>query len=650
MSSTMKELRLISIEMENFKGCGHRVVDLGGHDLMILGENGCGKTTHYDAVSWVLFGKDAQGRTPGDKPSDFHVKPNGSQGTGIMPTATVVLDVDGETVTLKKVYRELWTKPRGCAEQRYSGNTTDCFIDGVPKKESEYKAFVSSFVTEDRWRLLTDVYYFCNDMPWKERRALLFDLCKVGDDAEILAEQPQFAPLLSEIGRHSLDDCRIRLRSDRLKANKALDAYPIRIDECAKMVSDFSEIDFEGARADLSRKQAAYDEIQSRISGIVHQAELEKAQNRLAAASNRLDALENENTAYRQSQSVCAADPCDAIRTELDSISHRLSDCENEFERDQSAVVTAELRLDEYRERWHKIGKEKWAGDKICPNCGQPLPAHKIEDAKAEFESGKRLRQKQIAGDSEPLKNGISSMKKRMDDLEREMSDLRMKRKELLDALSSAVPPKQSEIRDLPDYEGRRASISAELSQAGQEVQRLRDENNALVNELRGKAAVLSLEMDSIRGQLAKEKLLADARARMERYDAERKAAGEEVSRIDGLLYLADAFTRYKSNRITDTVNALFENTRFRLFVPQVNGGLAECCDPILSDGRPYGTVSDGEKAKMGLDVINALMRAYDMRLPVFIDKAGEITNIPKLDTQTIVMKAMEGQKELKYA
>ena len=343
-------------------------------------------------------------------------------------------------------------------------------------------------------------------------------------------------------------------------------------------------------------------------------------------------------------------DPCEALRAELDKVSRSLTDRENAFERNNAAVVAAELRLDDYRERWRKIGEEKWSGDKVCPNCGQPLPAHKIADAKAEFEANKRSRQQQLVGDSEPLKQEVADKKKHMNALDQEIAALRLKQQELSAKLETAAPPERPEICDLPDYAARKAAISAELTQAGQEARRLREDNSALENELRGKAAVLSAEIDGLRSQLAKETVLADARARMERYASERQAVGEEVSRLDGLLFLADEFTRYKSQRITDAVNALFDNTRFRLFVPQVNGGLSECCDPILADGRPYGTVSDGEKAKMGLDAINALMRAYDMRLPVFIDKAGEITDIPKLDTQTIVMKALEGQKELKYA
>ncbi|NBI84395.1 hypothetical protein D3Z48_21360, partial [Clostridiaceae bacterium] len=99
----MKTIKLLTLEMEHFKGSGHRVVEFGGRDMTILGENGLGKTTHYDAVSWVLFGRDSQGRKPGER--DFNIKPNGTEGTGVMPAVTVVLSVDGAPLALKKVYR-----------------------------------------------------------------------------------------------------------------------------------------------------------------------------------------------------------------------------------------------------------------------------------------------------------------------------------------------------------------------------------------------------------------------------------------------------------------------------------------------------------------------------------------------------------------
>lgn len=49
-------------------------------------------------------------------------------------TGTFRLD-DGQTVTLKKVFREVWKRKRGSAAEEYSGNTIDYQINGVPCKE-----------------------------------------------------------------------------------------------------------------------------------------------------------------------------------------------------------------------------------------------------------------------------------------------------------------------------------------------------------------------------------------------------------------------------------------------------------------------------------------------------------------------------------
>ncbi len=642
----MKTIKLLTLEMEHFKGSGHRVVEFGGRDMTILGENGLGKTTHYDAVSWVLFGRDSQGRKPGER--DFNIKPNGTEGTGVMPAVTVVLSVDGAPLALKKVYREVWTKPRGSAEQQFSGNTTDYFIDGVPKKESDYKAYISAIVTEEQWRLLTDVYWFCRDMPWRQRRALLFDLCGVGDDAALLEERPDFAPLLAEMGNHTLEDCKTRLRAERVKVSRQLDAYPIRIDECAKTVSGISGTDFAAVRAALEEKQAQHEEIQARLSAIVHNAAAMQAENRRTAAANALAALENENTANRREQAVPQEDPRAALAGQLEQARARLGELEAAFERENAAAVTAELRLDDYRRRWSEIQSETWKGSKTCPACGQPLPAHKVESAKAEFAAGKEARQKALVDDSGLLKADIAERKTRMGALDRQIAAQRL-RLEALTAQLEAVPePGPAGICDLPGYAARKTALAEELRAADEALAQICRQDGALEQGLRGRADELEAEMDGLRTELSRESILADAQSRMEKYEGERRAAGAELSRLDGLLYLSDAFTRYKSERITGAVNALFERTRFRLFTQQLNGGQGECCDPLW-EGRPYGTISEGERAKTGLDVINSLMRAYDLRLPVFIDKAGEITGIPKLGTQTIIMKALEGQKELKY-
>lgn len=55
----MQRIELTSIKIRNFKGFKEFEFTPGGKNQKIAGENGTGKSSIYDAFSWVLFGKDS---------------------------------------------------------------------------------------------------------------------------------------------------------------------------------------------------------------------------------------------------------------------------------------------------------------------------------------------------------------------------------------------------------------------------------------------------------------------------------------------------------------------------------------------------------------------------------------------------------------
>lgn len=55
----MKTIRLNRLEIENFKGIRQLTLNLNGRSASIYGNNTTGKTTVYDALTWLLFSKDS---------------------------------------------------------------------------------------------------------------------------------------------------------------------------------------------------------------------------------------------------------------------------------------------------------------------------------------------------------------------------------------------------------------------------------------------------------------------------------------------------------------------------------------------------------------------------------------------------------------
>ena len=133
---TVSEIRLQRLTLSNFKGIKSLELDLAGHNASIYGANATGKTTIYDAFLWLLFDKDSQNK------SAFNIKTLDESGEplhGLDHEVEAVLSVDGQELTLKKSYKEKWTKRRGSATAEFTGHTTDYYIDGVPVKKSEYE-------------------------------------------------------------------------------------------------------------------------------------------------------------------------------------------------------------------------------------------------------------------------------------------------------------------------------------------------------------------------------------------------------------------------------------------------------------------------------------------------------------------------------
>ena len=211
----MRDIRILRLALENFKCHRHLVLNLNGRNATIYGDNATGKTSVYDALTWLLFSKDSAGN--GEK--NIEVKPLDSTGAVLDRNAITCveaeLSVDGETTTFKRTYREVWSTKRGSTEETYDGNTSEYFVDGVPCKKGAFDGKIKELVPEDTFRLLTAVDYFPNGLKWQNRRAILFDMTGTLSDRDIMAMDAKFAPLLEGMGKLPLDDYKKKLGAEK---------------------------------------------------------------------------------------------------------------------------------------------------------------------------------------------------------------------------------------------------------------------------------------------------------------------------------------------------------------------------------------------------------------------------------------------------
>lgn len=640
------KMQLISLLLENFK-CHERLeIDFGGRNASIYGQNAAGKSSVFDGLTWLLFGKDSRGR------KDFDLKPLTPEGTvrdhGAITSVEAVLLVDGVERKLKRTYYEVWSTKRGSAESTFDGHSSDYFVDGVPCKKNEFVRRVGEIIEENAFRLLTSTTYFAAELPWQERRAALFDVAAVATDEEILASDARFAPLAAAMQGLTLDDFRKKLTAQRKGLNKTREDTPARLDECKKTIGDLSGIDFDA----LERQRAETQERRKVAQRELDQAERDGGRtellNQLAGIRNEMGQLENENAAHRLAQQQAqGADEATPIRQSLNAI--RAQECRRQ--RDLEYLRKRQKALDDEvaacRTRWDAINKEQFQGG-ICPTCGQALPQGKLEASKAAFEQDKARRKGEAVNAANRAKEALKGVQDDITKLEQEAAESQKQAEELNSRLQQLESTPKAEITDMDTYAVQKVELEAQAAEIQGKLVGLDKQSAARRKVLRDALADADRELDRLSGELAKKAALEYSSGRMAELRAQAAAASNELDQLDRMLNLCEEFMRYKARFIEESINRRFSLVRFRLFKEQINGGLEDCCD-VTVDGIPYATgLNSGARVNAGIDIINTLSRHYDAQVPLFVDNAESVTQLEQADTQVIRLVVSENDKELR--
>ena len=640
----MTEIKIKRLVLENFKCHKSLKLDFEGGNASVYGDNASGKTSIYDALTWLLFGKDSQGN--GEK--NIEIKPLDANGEvkdhDALTSVEAVLDVNGEEVRLHRTYKEVWTTKRGSSEATYDGNTSDYYVDGVPCKRNAFQDKVNELVDEDTFRMLTSVSYFANGISWQERRAVLFKVAGVMDDAQILATNEAFAPLVESMGKLSMEDYKKKLLTEKRGFVGAKTEIPARISECQKTIEDIEGIDFPGAQADVEVLTVKKDSVAAQILALDNDNATQQKSLEIKEAQLALSTLEAENKAFRDNQLIGSVD-VHSLNIRLTSLQTQLNSKKCAIENESTYISSLDQQIADSRNRWFAINNEAFSGG-TCTTCGQTLPAEKLQQAMAAFEAHKKSRLQEI----EQTANANKAAKAQAEDrfakgieevtqLEAEIADIRG---QIAAADAAKVEPK-----DMADYAQRKSDIQGRIDKLNADLLEINNSTAALKSKLRQEMSELNGQISEKMGIISTQNLLEYSRKRVDDLRQEAKNAAECLEAIEKMLFLIDEYSRYKTRFVEDSINGLFRIARFRLFREQANGGVEDRCD-VVYDGIPYISVNNGMKINLGIDIINTLSTAYGVRVPLFVDNAESVTNLENCNSQIIRLVVSENDKELR--
>lgn len=640
----MRNLKINRLTLENFKCHAYLNLEFGGQNVSIFGDNATGKTSVYDALTWLLFGKDSSGN--GEKNID--IKPLDQDGNVLDHSAVTCVEAeflaDGEAVTFRRTYREVWSTKRGSSVETYDGNTSEYFVDGVPQKKYAYDAQIKELVPEDTFRLLTSVSYFAADLKWQDRRNVLFDMAGTLTDREIMARDDRFRPLIDGMGRLNLDDYRKKLTAERKGFLGIKDQTPTRLNECQKAVQDLSALNFEAAKAAVTELEEKQNELASRLVAVENDSAVEAKRLEIREARLELDKLESENRAFRASQTSGGPD-VGMLQRQIAALGKRKASAQAMLHSTEKSVSTHEDAINASRERWITVNGETFTGG-TCPTCGQRLPFEQLKAATESFEKHKRQRLQEIERTAQSQTEAKAQAERRIQSIREEIggyeAECKALEEEIRKAQASVVVPV-----DMEGYTERKEAIRTKISGLDQELARMQNSTAAVRNELREKLDVVRAQLSENQKIAAQEGMLDYYRKRMDQIRAEAREAAGALEAIEGTLFLMDEYTRFKTGFVEESVNSLFRVAKFRLYREQANGGVEDRCD-VVFDGVPYLGLNNGAKINVGIDIINALSRHYGVTVPLFVDNAEGVTRLEESDTQVIRLVVSEHDKELR--
>ena len=630
-------MKLTKLELLNFKGLKSFTINLNG-DVVIRGDNATGKTTVFDSVCWLLFGKDSLDR------ADFEIKTlDGGKPIHKVNhevTGTFTLD-EGGTVELKRVYREKYSSPRG-GEVTLTGHTTDYFVDGVPKKEKEYKEMVSSLVDESIFKLITNPLYFNETYSWQNRRKLLLEMCGDIDDISVINSRDDLRRLADLLDGRTVDDHRKVVAAKKTAINKELDMIPIRIDEAVRnkpeTVSDKTKLirDIETLSAGIDEVEKQKAIIQNGFSSTEKDSKIRDIKRQLEAQKSKVLSDYHKQKQHLRCEYEASLTKLKMVEVDRDRYADRRDELNKEIERESKRIATLQLEFDTFNAQ--QFNKES------CPTCGQALPADKQEILEAEFNTNKSKKLEEWKGLIESAVKLKANYEEQQEIMVSKIDSLTAEASQYNDAYN--VKFKEYEAYSEPNLEDDPvyADLKAQLflleidDEPGADTEELTKLDEEL-SSMKSKKAGLETELNKF-------KLIDDINHRILELENQQQKLVAEKNALDEASFLMDEFIKAKVNMLEENINLRFKLARFKMFNVMLNGNVEECCETTYK-GVPYRSMNNAARINVGLDIINALTSYYKMNAPVFIDNAEAVTEFVPVNSQTIKLIVDESKPQL---
>lgn len=608
-------IKLLKIILENFMCYAHE--EFNFFDLTkIAAMNGKGKSSIATAYNWCLFNCDYElkdnpvvRREVGGKPVD-----------DMDTSSTLVLDVDGKEVIMKKVQKRTYSKDGSSYK-----DDNKYFVNDVPKTLKDFNAYLD--VDMNVFKMCSNVNAFLNQKP-ADMREYLFNLVEDVSDIDVARQQTELAELVPLLNKYAAEELLAMNKAIKTKITKDLPILDGQIKEKErdiqlKQAVDTSDLELQKNSlkeqiADCVAKQTDNDKL---LSGY------DKASTDIINLKFELNDMGRKANEENFKQRRRIDDEIVDVKRKIDEISRSIKTANDEIEKANAVIGRYTLELQEARGTWTKLHEMQFdENEKICQMCGQELPADKVELLIKNFESKKASALESEAERGNKIKFLLDSERESVTKLNEEIATHESEKKE-----------QEAKLKDL---ESRLAALPVEIDVTGTDEykaleQQIAEKEEAMhkANDILAIKAELKIQETDLRQQLsccenqiAKSDTAADEQ-RLEELKKTRLDSEQNKANAEKILALLEELDKAKNEMLSEAINSHFELVEWQLFELAKNGNYKSVCIPKIDGKSILTTVSNKGNRILGrVDICKSIQKISSISCPIFLDDSESLS------------------------
>lgn len=614
------EIKLLGMRLENFM-CYVDTEFSFFQSTKILAENGRGKSSIVTAFNWVLFNCDYELK---DNPQVRRVV-DGKSVDDMDVSVTLMLDVDGKEVTLRKVQKRIYgeTVKDGVVVTTVN-DPNSYYINEVSKTLKAFNEYLD--VNIATLKMCSNINVFLNQKP-KEMREYLFSLVDKTSDLDMAKSKSGLAELVPLLEKYTVEE--IRAMKNKIKKDVDDNAKKLKgqIEEKERDVQLKQGIDVSDLELMKNGlKEQIEDCIAKQTDNDKLMAEYDKASSDILNLKFELSDMSrkaNEDNVKARREAEIRIENLNGV---IENCKKDIKTAENVVAFNNGMVTGLQAKLEATRVEWNTEKQREFDENSlVCPYCRQEYSEDKKEELRADFKTHKEAELNRITDKGNATKEELDIAKDKLAEAVKKLTEYR----EHLDTYAHDMFILEKQLSELPQEIDVTTTeeYKALEQQIAEKEQAMHKANNisAVKAELKAQESELRQRLSDCEAKIAASNTAMEEE-RLEELRNRQRDMEQSKTNAEKILDLLDELDKAKNEALSDAINSHFGLVKWQLFEYAKNGNYKSVCVPMVDGKSILTTMSNKGNRILGrIDICNSIQRISGITCPIWLDDAESL-------------------------